>query len=101
MKAWSIIVLSAAISVECAAGAASYAEGRSYPSRVFRGQSEHLEQLVRAGRACGYGVHELDVELETPHLTPVVILEIPARREARFECVMQWIRNHPETGFGS
>lgn len=101
MKAFLAVTLGGAISAGCAATGDSSprATGRTYPSYAFRGDNEHLDQLVSAGRACGYAEDELEVALETPHLTPVVILVIPATPNARFECVTQWIRNHPETGF--
>jgi hypothetical protein len=101
VRASTLIALSTAVIAGCATTALPppRTEGRSYPAYVFRGQFEHLEELVRAGRACGYTEDELNIGLETPHLTPIVTLESPARRDARFGCVMQWIGNHPETGF--
>lgn len=72
-------------------------EASSYPSHAFRGRYEHLEALVAAGKACGYA--DMEILLETPHATPVVRLEVPAGRDVRFECVIQWIGAHPETGF--
>jgi hypothetical protein len=98
---WALVALGSTIIAGCATrgdippGGA----GRSHRVYAFRGQSEHLEQLVSAGRTCGYTEAELDIELETPHLTSVVLLEIPASTNARFECVLRWVRNHPETGF--
>lgn len=78
-------------------GLSACVTNRSYPVHVFRGGN--LEQLLQAGRACGYA--EMQMELETPHATGMVSVEIPARRDPRYDCFMQWIRDHPEAGFSA
>ena len=91
VRRWALVALGSAIIAGCATTGHNppEGEGRSHRVYAFRGQGEHLEQLVSAGRACGYTEAELDIGLETPHLTPVVVLEIPASTNARFECVMR------------
>jgi hypothetical protein len=71
----------------------------SRPIYLFQGRYEHLEQLVAAARACGYP--DVQMSIISPHATPAVLIDRPVRPEPRFDCLAHWIRQHPETGFGS
>jgi hypothetical protein len=72
-------------------------DGRPSPVYMFQGQLENLEKLVRAAHGCGLGA--VEISLQSPHLTPAVLIAIPTGHDPGFECTTRWIEQHPEAGF--
>ena len=70
---------------------------RSHPAFVFEGSEQNLLGLVAAARSCGFA--DAAITRDIPGGPLVVLIDIPARADARFDCTMRWIRDHPETGF--
>jgi hypothetical protein len=70
---------------------------RSYPAFVFEGSEANLVQLVDAARACG--LSDAAITRQIPGGPLVVLIDIPSRTDARFDCTMRWIGDHPEAGF--
>ena len=80
------------------AGASSCATmPRSHPAFVFEGSEENLIQLVQAAQGCGLA--DAAITREIPGGPLVVLIDIPARTDPRFDCTMRWIGDHPEAGF--
>jgi len=70
---------------------------RSYPAFVFEGSEANLGRLVEAARGCG--LPDAAITRQIPGGPLVVLIDIPARTDPRFDCTMQWIGDHPEAGF--
>ena len=70
---------------------------RSHPAFLFEGRDEDLAQLMATARTCGFEHAEL--RPRTDQAAAAVLIDIPARSDPRFDCVLQWIGDHPETGF--
>ena len=69
---------------------------RSRPAFMFGGRTDDLTQLVAAANACG--LTSVGLTLEGAN-APFVLIDIPGRSDARFDCTMRWIGEHPEMNF--
>ena len=70
---------------------------RSHPAFVFEGSEENLTQLAQAAQGCGLA--DAAITRQIPGGPLVVLIDIPARTDPRFDCTMRWIGDHPELGF--
>ena len=70
---------------------------RSHPAFLFEGRDEDLAQLVQAARTCG--LENVELRPRTGQAAAAVLIDIPSRADPRFDCVLSWIGEHPETGF--
>jgi hypothetical protein len=69
----------------------------SHPAFVFEGSEGNLVQLVEAARGCGLA--DAAITRDIPGGPLIVLIDIPARADPRFDCTMRWIGEHPEAGF--
>lgn len=65
------------------------------PAFRFDGPIEHLEQLALAARRCG--LTDTFVSFQSGG-APVLYLDLPRRRDRRFDCALAWLVEHPELG---
>ncbi|MGQ0558562.1 MAG: hypothetical protein ACT4OE_03100 [Sphingosinicella sp.] len=65
------------------------------PAFRFDGPIEHLEQLALAARHCGLA--DTFVSFQAGG-APVLYLDLPRRRDRRFDCALAWLAEHPELG---